>query len=143
MENASKALLIAGGVLIAVLILSIAVHLVVTYKEVGTAYEDMNVENEVKSFNNNFTKFIGRTDITPQEIVSIINYCEEYEQNYGVAPEIDIKNASPYNITKIKKDAIEFIITSTNNKWTFYCDVKNVSYDEQGKINKIVFTKNR
>ena len=141
MENASKALLIAGGVMIAILLLSIVMYLVVTYKEMGETYEDISLENEVKNFNSNFIKFIGRKDITAQEIVTTINYCQEYEESYGTAPEINVVNASPYNISKIKRDLIEFITISNNNNWKFSCNVGNVLYDDKGKVSKIIFTK--
>ncbi len=39
MENASKALLIAGGVLIAMLIISIAVFLFIHFRDVGSSYD--------------------------------------------------------------------------------------------------------
>ena len=143
MENASKALLIAGGVMIAILILSIVMYLVATYKEVGETHQDISLENEVKSFNSNFTKFIGREDITAQEIVTIINYCQEYEESYETAPKIEVLNASSYNISKIKRDLIEFITVSSDNNWKFACNVESVVYDDKGKVSKIIFTKSR
>ena len=56
MENASKALLIGGGVLIALLILSIGVYLFVEFRNLGTSYEKNIETSEIQKFNTNFLK---------------------------------------------------------------------------------------
>lgn len=142
MENASKALLIAGGVLIAVLILSAGVYLVMTSKEVGTTYGSVAEENETKSFNSNFIQFLERTDITAHEIVTIINYSKEYEREHGAAPNIIIKNAPNYTTDKISNNSIGFITMSSEKGWTFSCKSGSISYDEKGRVNSITFVKN-
>ena len=60
MENASKALLMAAGVLIGVLILSLAVYLFANF---GTASAEIHKQkdmNEINKFNTQFTSYEGK-----------------------------------------------------------------------------------
>lgn len=59
MENASKALLIGAGILVAMLILFIAVRMFSSASKVTEAYQSKEVSSEVATFNANFTRFIG------------------------------------------------------------------------------------
>lgn len=141
MENASHAFLIAGGVLIAILILSLGVYLVLTYSQLGTTYEGVIEENEIKKFNSNFTSLEGRNDITAQEIITVINFCDEYENNYGITASIVISNAG-WSADKIKakeNGEIAFITDCTNKQYKFRC---NTIYDNKtGMVKTITFTK--
>lgn len=59
MENASKALLMAAGVLIGVMILSIAVYLFYTFGNYSSeAYEQME-QAQIDQFNSQFLKYYG------------------------------------------------------------------------------------
>lgn len=144
MENASKALLMAGGVLIAILILSLGVYLFTTSRQLGTTYEGVIQENEIKKFNSNFTKYEGRTDITAQEIITTINLCKEYEENYGISTDIAISNISGWSVNKInskENGEIAFITDCTNENYKFSC---SISYDDKtGIINKVNFRKTK
>ncbi|MBQ2917476.1 MAG: hypothetical protein IJE59_04885 [Clostridia bacterium] len=80
MENASKALLISGSILIAMLIISIGVYLFSNYSDLGNSHNQRMQATEIQKFNSNFTKFEGREDITVQEIVSVVNFVKEYEE---------------------------------------------------------------
>lgn len=144
MENASKALLIAGGVLIAILILSLGVYLAATFSQLGTTYEGVNEENEIKKFNSNFIKYEGRTDITAQEIITIINFCKEYEANYGITTNIAISNVSGWSVNQIntqQNGEIDFIKHCNDNNYTFKC---SIGYNNTtGLINEIRFRKNK
>lgn len=143
MENASKALLMAGGVLIAILILSLGVYLFTTSRQLGTAYEGALEENEIKKFNSNFTKFEARKDITAQEIITTINLCKEYEANYGITTNIVISNApESWTVNKIntkQNGEINFIKACNNDNCTFSC---SIAYNNiTGLIDKVIFTK--
>ena len=73
MENASKALLMAAGVLMGLLIISLAVYL---YTNLGlTANETLQKisESETRQFNNQFTVYENKNDITIYDVVSVAN----------------------------------------------------------------------
>lgn len=109
MENASKALLIAGGVLIAMLILTVGIFLFNTSGQLGKAYEKTLSESEVRNFNTNFTKFEGRTNITAQEIVSLVNFVKDYNKKTDI--EINVKVERRLNSLEAKssEELAEFV----------------------------------
>lgn len=77
MENASKALLMAGTILIAMLILAIGVYLAINFSQTSdTYYRRWNTE-QVQQYNEqitrNFTIENGKTYITAQGIITIRN----------------------------------------------------------------------
>lgn len=81
MENASNALLISGGVLIAILIIGIAVILFMNYTDFAESFDQSLSTTEIREFNQRFAKFEGREDISIQEIISLANYAIQYEAN--------------------------------------------------------------
>lgn len=141
MENASKALLIAAGILMAMLILSIAVFLFAHYAKIGEEYEQAQIVKEVEKFNNNFTRFEGREDITAQEIVTLYNFVQEYNQENAAGITIIGGPTSP-------DKTIEFLINNSTdvsgNIISFECaPIGEDDYDaETGLITTITFNKN-
>ena len=112
MENASKALLISGGILIAMLVISIGVYLFATYSDVGSSYEQRMQITEIQKFNSNFTKFEGRTDIPIHEIITIANFAKQSEEQLGIDIKVELSNkdlTQNYNI-------IEAIQNNTTDK---------------------------
>ena len=135
MENASKALLMAGGILISMLVITVAVVLINTYSQLGVTYQDKMVEIEIQKFNSNFTKFEGREDITIHEIVSIVNFTKKYNEqtemdiNTILSGEGDLMNLSDEEIVELIK---------VNSDKKYQCT--NVSIgDNDGKIDSISF----
>ena len=72
MENASKALLIAAGVLIGIMILSIAVYLAVTFGQTAAEVNEEIRVNQVAQFNSQFTKYDG-AQVTIHDIITMAN----------------------------------------------------------------------
>ena len=138
MENASKALLIAGGVLIAIIIITLAVILYTLFSNHSENYNEVMKVTQIQKFNSKFDVYIGREDITAQELISVVNLSNEY--NGSVEILID-NHKIPQGHTS------EDFIDDNNNK-TFTCqhelgDNPNPEYNEEtGKITKIRFTKN-
>lgn len=155
MENVSRALIIAGEVLIAVLVLSLAGVLIVKF---GKFSSDMNgklAENELNEFNNRFYGMSGRINITADEIASLLNFVKENNDSHDIDL-INTQNAEYYadviildntiykgsffgfvhrnygdNISKTDfKNYINDFLKNYNNSF-FYCNanVKNVKND--------------
>ena len=83
MENASKALIMAGGILIGILIISLGVYL---FADFGTTSAEIHKENEQRQltqFNTQFTVYEGRTNITVYELISVINLAKENNTQYS------------------------------------------------------------
>lgn len=77
MENASKALIIAGGVLLTMLILSIGVYLYGRLGVVSDSYLTQLEVTELNKYNSKFEVFIGREDITAQEIITLVSFTQQ------------------------------------------------------------------
>lgn len=75
MENATKALLIAGGVLIAILIITVMVNLFNSTGNVSRSYNARIEAEEVTKFNSNFTQYLGQ-QLTIHEAITITNFAE-------------------------------------------------------------------
>ena len=140
MENASQALIIAGTVLLAMLVLSVGLYLVVNYTKVSESYEEKKAVEEIRKFNTNFTKFVTRTDITAQEIITLKNFAKSYDEKNGTSTTVNYQG---------NNDDIVFIKDNTPEEvggvlvfHYFTCNETNVKYDETGRINSITFTAN-
>ena len=85
MENASKALLMAAGVLMGMMILSLAVYLFASFA--GTSSEiHANIEqNQINQFNSQFTSYVGKDNITIHDVISMAYLATQNNQQYGFA----------------------------------------------------------
>lgn len=80
MENASKALLIAGGVFIVTMVLSLVL---VVWNQVSSYYDmrhDVKMKEQLVEFNSKFENYSGQT-IRGNELISIMNKVVDYN-NY-------------------------------------------------------------
>ncbi len=130
MENASKALIMAGGVLIGILILSLAVYLFIDFGGKASVIHDRITSNQLTQFNAQFNVYVGRKDVTIYQIISLVNLAKEnheehksdgvYESDYKIEILID-----GINKTSIDEDDKLTLITTNN-------DVES-SIDENGE----------
>lgn len=163
MDNASKALILAGEVLIGILILGLIAVVIATFGKFSSNMNERIGQNKILNFNNHFTVYDGRIDITAQEIASLLNYAKEsndsYEldaygktndgkvSQYYVAVYIDginffEINASSYsNINELRDRITKFV--SDNNVNYYYCNVNINAIVKSTQGNKIKFTINR
>ena len=86
MENATKALLIAAGMLFAVMIVSLVV---VGYNQISAYYkqeEELLATEQLDKFNKQFQNYYGRDDIRGNELISLMNKIIDYNarQSYKV-----------------------------------------------------------
>lgn len=107
MENASKALLMAAGVLIGILILSLAVYLFISFGSASADAHRQIAQNQVEKFNIQFTSYEGRTDVTIHDIVTVANLARSSNDTYELTgPSIDTDgNNTNYYITVRAKTA--------------------------------------
>lgn len=113
MENASKALIIAGGILIAMIIIGL---LLVMINQVGSyqSSDDKNKKNsQVAKFNLDFERYTDNKGITGADIISLINKINDYNKksndrdvsdsgltnyvNYNIKMEITVKGFDKFN----------------------------------------------
>ena len=97
MENASKALLIAGAMLLMILVLTFAIYLF-TQMAADTAdmYGKMS-ENEIVEFNQEFFNYENK-ELTIQDVVSIINLAKNRNQKGKTPVTVTVKLDSTDNM---------------------------------------------
>lgn len=144
MENTSQALIIAGGILLAIIVLSLGVNLIVSYSETSESYEQIQGDLLMNKFNTNFTKFKDRKDITAQEIITLKNFAQNYDNENGTTTNIYVNNS------KIREEDEEFIKkyapekkeisgkTTVKMKYFEYQE-NSIEYESNGRIKVIKF----
>lgn len=143
MENASKALIMAGGVLIGVLIISLAVYLFVSFGQTSAEINSENSQKQLSQFNAKFTSYQGRKDITIYEILTVASYANENNEYYkdgdsNYLIEVYWNNKNVANSSGIKSLKNEIKIQQQSGLKTYKCN--EISYNKNGRINKINFT---
>lgn len=133
MENATNALLMAGGVLIGILILSLAVYLFTTFGGTAAKVNDQNAQVQLTQFNAQFTKYEGITTNTIYDIITVAGLAKENNIYYNYDPEYLITVYMGYN--PINPDARETLIGSFS-KNTYSC---KVYYNSAGRVKEVRF----
>ena len=77
MENASKALLMAAEVLIAMMIVSLGVYVFYTYSQTSREIHDKKAEQQLVEFNAKYTKYVDQTTLTIYDVRTIANYAKK------------------------------------------------------------------
>ena len=138
MENATKALLIAGTVLIAIIMVSIAVYLYTLYSNQTKEYNATISAIELEKFNSKFEVYVGRDDITAQEIVSVVNLAKEYgNQVHIYLGNNKIEFTTSYTQENFIRDNQDKLFKCTLNTSE---SNPNPTYDANGKTTKLTFT---
>lgn len=124
MENASKALLMAAGILLGILILTLMVTLFISSSNVFKNYDQRKQEEALQQFNVNFTKYLGQK-LTIHDVVTICNFADQND--------VSVTN-------KKTKDDIPTELNKKNNKnqngYDYYYTILISAYNE-GRVSGI------
>lgn len=158
MENASKALLMAAGVLIGVAVLTLAVYLYTSFSGTAQSVEKDIEQGQLQQFNNQFIEFSAK-ECTISDILNCINLANDYNKkneftstdtNYyisvrvGTTPVNNVTNTVLKNILKIKKTEKTDYAEITDDELKLYKFTCTIGYsDETGRVNQINFTKSK
>lgn len=143
MENAAKALIIAGGVFLAIMVLTIGVYLISNLSVVSDSYVTDLDSVELQKFNSDFEVFVGRNNITAQEIVTIISLVQQKEQEIIITI-----NGNGSCTTWSESEKNEFLqnnVEKSKEKGEIiqYSYVENsIIYGSDGKVIQIGFREN-
>ena len=127
MGNASKALLMAGGILLGILILTLLITLFTNSKSISNSYEETKKAELIQQFNVNFTKYLGQ-ELTIHQVVTICNFAKK--ENNKVH---DVVTDMTPTTAEIKSDVDDY---HTNIR-TYKINI--ISYSEDGYIQEINF----
>lgn len=103
MENASKALLMAAGVLIGVLILALAVYLLTNFGMTSAEVHKQKDINDINKFNTQFTSYEGK-ECRIQDLVSVVNLAINNNNNYSLDAEAGNSYYITVNIKSVKSN---------------------------------------
>lgn len=116
MENASKALLIAGGVILTMLVISVTIFAWSKFSEYFEAKQKLEDIENVAEFNSQFTNY-NRDGVSGSEILSLANKVADYNTRY-------------YNVANAANDGVYteisliVILNVENAKGSLSCDDK-------------------
>ena len=82
MENASKALIMAAGVLLGIMIISLAVYLFSNFGGTSSQIHANIEENQIAQFNSQFTQYVGKENVTIHDVVSMAKLATQNNQSY-------------------------------------------------------------
>lgn len=137
MENASKALIMAAGILIGVLILALMVTLFASSKNLFNSYDATKESESIQQFNVNFTKYVGE-NLTIHDVITIYNFAIEKGM-----PASNITKSGSFNIdtNQISTDIIaeKNYYTSHGSPAKVYYRMSIEEYNDDGYVSKIKF----
>lgn len=108
MENASKALVMAGSVLLAIMMISLAIYLFSNFGGVTSQIEQGVEESQISQFNSQFTTNVGKNNVTIYDIVSMANLATQNNKQYGFSKQTATGNNYYIAVTLQGKGQIEF-----------------------------------
>ena len=115
MDNASKALLMAGGMLLAILLLTLLIYAWSLFSEYQSSKNDLvDIENTAK-FNQLFTNF-DRKDVQGYELITLVNQIIDYNER---------KTRDTQNDNNEKYEPIEITIDINRKANTFSYETNN------------------
>lgn len=156
MEDAVKALLIAAGVLIGLMIVSLGVVLFSSLSQYADDAQRNIEENALQKFNEQFTRYINCEDIsdatpefilTIQDVVTVANLAYENNKNYGLeAPEaynyyvtVNINGVANNLEQNISTKTAELLKEKSEEK-LYKCAYSNVEINSNtGRVCKVTF----
>ncbi len=157
MENASKAIIIAGSMLIGVIVLTIISYIWVTFDSTSKDVQEKIDARVLTEFNNNFFKYQGSKECTIHDIVSLASFAKQNNQSIDKNSKkyinVYLMNVQGINSTTDLSTLEEEVymnllnkhsVESTLSKIQYYTCVQitTVDVDEGSRVKSITFRKN-
>lgn len=149
MENATKALYIAAGVLMGIMILSLAVMLFSSLQSYVEEYKSQIEFNELNTFNNKYQKYVETGGkLTIQDVVTVAGMAYEDNSSFNIDPNEwkEISENSLYVGVYLNGKRIDQTIKiemqdllAENTEKRYDCTTANIRYNKVGRIYEIRF----
>lgn len=134
MENATRALTMAGGILIALMILGALLLMFNNLSSYQNKNDASTKDSQIAEFNNQFEPY-NKSNLTLMELKSVWN---KIQSNNSKHSEYFIETNINSIYANIDKDFTS-LPEEDKQKCVFECT--NIDYDSEGRINKMYFTK--
>lgn len=115
MENASKALLMAAGVLIGLMIISLAILLFNSFGGTSATIHQNIETQQIEQFNSQFTVYNGKDNVTIYDIISMANLATQNNKQYEFSKS-EGKEFNNYIQLLLESEPIEFGKETTSKK---------------------------
>ena len=100
MENASKALLIAGAMLLTVLLATIAIYIFRGFgSQTATLYEKVD-QSDIDSFNQKFLQYEDK-DLKVQDVISIINLAKDNNASNKMPVKVKVMDSDDNSLLNV------------------------------------------
>ncbi len=83
MENATNALLMAAGILIGILILSLGIYLFTSFGTTSAEINQRNERQQLVEFNTQYTIYADRSDLSIYDVITVANMAGQNNSQYG------------------------------------------------------------
>ncbi len=136
MENATHALLIAGGILLGIITLSMLVYMFSNISRMGNAQSTKEEVERLAAWNNEWEAY-NKKLLYGTEVLTVINKAEEnnkeYDENekYKVTVHVQDSKGNELDANKIK----EFVNESKTSIYT----CQNITYNAEGRVSSMTF----
>lgn len=130
MENAAKALLIAGAVLIVIALISLGVYIISSQKGTIETSKDAADTLQVATYNSTFLKYVG-SNKKGSEVRSLLTEIQTNNKR---------NNSHTISISYGSETSISNIQSSIMPGKSYNVTVNDSDYDENGYITKITIT---
>ena len=140
MENASKALIMAAGVLIGILIISIGIYLFTDFGRTAAQINEQNAATQLTQFNSRFAVYESEEPKwTIYDIITVAGFARENNNYY--------ENVSEYvvnvflgneDLTRLTSEDLIKNNIDYNTTKQYKCSI--IGYHENGRISGLKFT---
>lgn len=121
MENASKALIIAGGVLIVILVLTLFAY-INTKMGSGTHNLYSRLEDhDITEFNQKFLNYDGNKNLKIQDVVTLINTANNANKNNNIGAQVSVLVNNASYLDKSTDKLNELLMNNADKTYT--CNV--------------------
>lgn len=133
MENASKALLMAGGILIALLILGALIMMFTSLQDYQNTNDAQTKNSQIAQFNNQFEPY-NKDSLTLMELKSVYNKIESNNNQHSKDNDGNIDKKSGYYIEHNIEEIVRSVLSSEDfNKFKTATEFRNI--DDERKQN--------
>ena len=146
--NASDALIMAGEILIAILVLTLIVTVNVLFGSFSRNLNEEMAKSKDAAFNAHFYNYMNRANISSSEVASIINYAKLKNDENGytrVSPtDLSANISAPYYINVYINDVSFFYKSKSDDFYNDFID-NDQDYEEtarfKDKVNRFISNK--
>ena len=127
MENATRAMLISAGVLMAILIMSVMIYVFSSMGGQASGLYDTFEQKDIDRFNYQFLKYENKDKLKIQDVVSIINTAKDNNENSRMPVTVTVNGVLGNNLQNLSKADIKNLLVGHINDY-YKCEC---IYDSQ------------